>query len=191
MASAKTKLILVRHGETAANREGRFAHSDDIPLNEEGNLQALRVAEQLAAGHSPQRIISSPFARARQTAAIIAERFGLPVETAVDLRERNFGMLRGRAYEQMGRLMLSDPAYDPAAHWFWAPQGGESLHDVQSRVVAAIETIAARYTGEEIVVVTHGAVMESVAAHLAGDWAKAAVPVNCGTVILEYPIITR
>jgi len=180
------KIILVRHGETEANRRRCFADSDEIPLTDAGRLQAHTLASRLAKEFRADVVLSSEFTRARQTSEIIARILGLPFEVIPGIHERNFGCLRGRAYERMGEAMVADTRYDPAKAWLWAPEGGESLADVQRRAMAALESARVRHTGRQVVVVCHGAVIQAVCAHITGEWTESFVPPNCGVVEIEY-----
>lgn len=179
------RIILVRHGETEANRIGSFAASEDIALTNTGREQAEELALKIQTQFRPHKVFSSAFLRARQTAGIVAHRLGLPVEVIPGIQERDFGCLRGQPYERMGGLMRNDTLYDPERRWLWAPAGGESLEEVRARAIGALEKIQTCYPRKEVVVVSHGAVMESVLAHLAGDWKAACVPPNCGMVLVE------
>jgi broad specificity phosphatase PhoE len=180
---AKGRFILVRHGETDANRRRIFADSDDIPLSETGVRQARDVALVLSGGLRAQVLVSSHFLRARRTAEIIAEALGLAAEAVPGLHERDFGCLKGHPYERMGEMMAAGNA---AAPWFWKPEGGESLDDVRRRAIAAMERLRTRYPGREVVIVCHGAVIQAICAHITGVWSESAVPPNCGFVTIEY-----
>lgn len=143
-------IILVRHGETALNA-ARVIQPPDTPLSERGAGQAAAVARRLA-GLSPAAILSSDLARAAQTADAIAGATGLPVETTPLLHERNFGDLRGKAYDSLGY----DPIHDEKA----AP-GGESMDQFRQRVEAAFARmlgLRATLRGP-LVVVSHGLVI--------------------------------
>jgi 2,3-bisphosphoglycerate-dependent phosphoglycerate mutase len=162
---SKSKVILARHGETEANVKGCFADSNDIPLTEAGRLQSRELALRLSREFRPEILVSSTFLRARQTSEIIADVLGLETEAIAGIQERNFGCLRGQPYARLG---LRDPQ--------WTPEGGESLDDVRRRAVDAIASLRDRYPREEIVVVTHGAVIHAVCG--------VSVPPNCGIVIV-------
>ncbi len=178
------KIILVRHGETEANRAGCFAASDDIKLTGMGHDQAHQLALTIQNQFNPTRLFSSSFKRARQTAAIIARQLRLPVEVLDGVQERNFGCLKGQRYCHMGEMMKADSNYDTRRRWMWIPEEGESLEQVQIRAVGALASVAELYPEEEIVIVSHGAVMETIAAHLANNWDTACVPPNCGMLIV-------
>ena len=95
-----TRLVLVRHGETNANREYRYIGARDDPLSEHGQAQALQLAEALAA-LPVAAVYSSPLQRAYNTALPIAARHGLGVQTLDDLRESNFGTWEGLSHAEV------------------------------------------------------------------------------------------
>jgi broad specificity phosphatase PhoE len=184
--AAEGKVILVRHGETEANRRKCFAESDDIPLTENGRRQAHDLATRLAREFRPQILCSSEFARARETSNIIAGVLGLHPEIIPGIHERNFGFLKGHSYDRMGEAMTSDPLYDPARSWQWTPPGGESLNDVRHRAIAALGSMRTRHRGKDIVIVCHGAVIQAICAHISGEWSE--VPDNCAIVEIDYTV---
>jgi ribonuclease H / adenosylcobalamin/alpha-ribazole phosphatase len=151
-----TRFILIRHAETAANRELRYIGSRDDVLTEHGQQQAQLLAAALVA--LPLRAVySSPRRRAYDTAQPIAERLGLPVETAEDLRENSFG-----AWEGMSRAEVLAHSSEYAAHLAaWeadtaiAPPDGESMADMSTRVTDFALGCLAKHAGQTIVVVSH------------------------------------
>ncbi|HZP45076.1 MAG TPA: histidine phosphatase family protein [Candidatus Binataceae bacterium] len=180
------RFIMVRHGESEGNRDRRFTVSTETPLTDRGREQARRAARHIARHFAPEAIVSSPFGRARETAAIIADTLGLAVEIEHDLHERDLGCLKGHSYDALRDLVRTDPAYDPNNGWAWKPEGGESYEDVRRRVMVVVEELRRRYAGREIVVVSHGGVMLSVWAHIVGAWKGAHLPPNCGIVLVEH-----
>jgi broad specificity phosphatase PhoE len=137
-------LILVRHGQTAANAEGLLLGRADPPLTDLGRRQSEALA--LALG-SPDRVVSSPLQRARATAAA----FGLPVEVDERWIELDYGSLEG--------LAPSDVAGEVWDCWrgdsHFAPPGGESLAALSGRVRRACEDLAEEASTTDVVVVTH------------------------------------
>jgi broad specificity phosphatase PhoE len=181
------KIILVRHGETEANQRRCFADSDDIPLTETGRLQAHEVGLRLRREFNPDALISSEFLRARQTSEIIGRVLGLETELITGIHERDFGYLKGHPYERLGELMSKDRLPDQATEpWTWRPECGECLDAVRLRAIQAMEALRVRYPGQEIVVVSHGAVIQAICAHITCEWNEASVPPNCGIVTVEY-----
>jgi probable phosphoglycerate mutase len=185
-AVPRGKFIMVRHGESEGNRDRRFTITTETPLTDRGRQQARVAARRITQLFRPEIIVSSPFTRARQTSAILAEELRLPIEIVHDLHERDLGCLKGQSYEALREMVRTDPGYDPTNGWAWKPEGGESYEDVRQRVIVAIEELRNRYAGREIVVVSHGGVMLSVWAHIAGAWHGAHLPPNCGIVLVEH-----
>ena len=153
------KVYLVRHGETPLNA-ARILQHPDTPLSERGVAQAERVAQRLA-GCGLARILTSDYARAHATAEAIGVAAGAPIEVEPLLRERNFGVHRGSAYAAL-EVDIFAPDY--------APPGGESVPEFETRVGDAWATVraaAARARGP-LAVVSHGLVCRTlVRDHLA------------------------
>lgn len=179
------KLILVRHGESLANRHRIFA-DEQTPLTDLGCKQALEVAGHIQARFQPAAIVSSPLVRARQTAEIIGRHLGLPVELVPGLEESDFGFLKGQSYEVYHRHIQSDPTFDKNATWRWVPEGGESTEQTGRRVVPVLERLASRFPHEEILVVCHGMLMVAIWAHFAGTWKGFDVPPNCAVLVMDH-----
>lgn len=148
------RLILVRHGETALNAEGRFRGRADAPLTAHGQQQAAAVAHALAA-LPPATLVSSPRLRARQTADAI----GRPTSGAVIVDDRlddvDYGEWTGLTRAE---VVASWPGQ--FALWLEAPErlrmpGGERVAEVRDRVWSALCEIAQR--GQRAIVVTHDA----------------------------------
>jgi probable phosphoglycerate mutase len=154
-----TTVLAVRHGETAWNRESRIQGHLDIPLSPLGLAQAQRLAQALA-GEPLDAIYASDLGRARQTAAAVAERVGLPVQEDAGLRERGFGCFEGLSWseiesrwpEQAQRWKRRDPDF--------GAEGGERLRDFYARAVGAVERLAQAHPGQTLLVVAHGGVMD-------------------------------
>ena len=153
-----TRFWMVRHGRISANVTGHWHGSTDTPLDEVGERQVERVAGWFRdAGHPVRAVYTSPLRRTHGTAAGIAAALGLEAEPLPALREYGIGELEGTHY---GDLIERERFFDRIREdRHWAPPGGESLHDVVSRMRTALETLAARHPGEDVVVVSHGAAM--------------------------------
>jgi 2,3-bisphosphoglycerate-dependent phosphoglycerate mutase len=177
------KLILVRHGESAGNRDRIFAVSPhDLPLTELGYRQAAGAAQIIAARFHPELVVSSEMLRASETARVIAGALDVPLQLEPNLHEREIGAYRGRPYGSF----LSEPDYDPLRPWAWKPEDGESYEDVQTRVGPILDRLAAAHADSEVVLVSHGGVMTCLWAHVTGSWEGAYVPPNCGIVMVAY-----
>ncbi len=156
-----TRLLAIRHGETAWNVDTRIQGHLDIPLNETGLQQARWLAQALAERDAVQAIYASDLARAHVTAQTIAQAMGLTVSVHPGLRERAFGDFQGRTFAEIEAELPQE-----ALHWRqrspeWTPPGaGESLLALRERVLATVEALAARHVGEQIVLVAHGGVMD-------------------------------
>lgn len=154
-----TRLLAVRHGETAWNVDTRLQGQLDVPLNANGERQAMRLAQALA-DDGVELIVSSDLARARQTAQAVADRLGLPLATHPGLRERHFGEFQGHTYAEVEQRWP-----EASARWkrrepgFGAP-GGETLQGFYDRVVATASGIAAAHPGRHVLLVTHGGVLD-------------------------------
>lgn len=146
-------ILLIRHGETALNA-ARVVQPADTPLSERGVAQARALAQRLAA-EGVEAIVSSDLPRATMTAEPLAAATGLPVATTDLLQERNFGDLRGRAYDEI--------AFDPHATDY-QPPGGESWEQFLQRVAQAFAHVVALRAGMPgtLAVVTHGLVVRAM-----------------------------
>jgi broad specificity phosphatase PhoE len=180
------RIILVRHGETEANRRRHFAESDEIPLTDKGRMQAHQLALRLARHFRPAALLSSPFLRAIETSEIVASLLGLRTKVIEGIYERDFGTLRGHPYERMGEKMSLDSLYDPGKTWTWTPEGGESQEEVRLRAGAVLENLRTQYPQQQVVVVCHGAVIQAIFAHITGSWDEANIPPNCGIMVVEH-----
>lgn len=180
------RLYLVRHGETAANVEGLWqGRQGDDPLNERGRAQSLAAAEALA-GSGASAIYASDLQRAQETARIIAERLGLPVQTHPGLREYGFGELEGATTSEglaRWRALVDQWRTDPSAK----PRGGESAAEFTQRVGAAMHEIIGQHPSERVIVVAHGGSLSVGLAVLIGkpgNWRDYQMT-NCGISIVQ------
>jgi broad specificity phosphatase PhoE len=175
------RLLLIRHAESEGNRDQIFTATPLVGLTERGRVQARAAAEWMRARHAARHVVSSPYARARQTAAIIAGVLDVSVVVEDDLRERDYGALAGQAYA------TPRVGYERDRYWAWRPSGGETLEEVVVRVGAALDRIAAAAGDHEVVVVSHGAVMMAAHRHVTGAWPPAGRVVrNAGIVVVEH-----
>lgn len=149
-----TRLLLVRHGETDWNADGRVQGHLDVPLNEAGRAQARRVAAALA-GAGIAAVYSSDLSRAADTAASIAARVGLDVRRDPALRERHLGAWQGMTITEVARRFPDEYRCHREGVEF-APQGGETFREFQDRVCDAVDRIAALHEDQTVVIVMHG-----------------------------------
>ena len=154
-----TRVVAVRHGETAWNVDTRIQGQLDVVLNDKGRWQAGRVAQALA-DEGLQAVYASDLARAHDTALAIAGICGLPVRRDAALRERCFGAFEGRTWAEIERDHPGDSARWRARDLEFAPDGGENLRQFYARVVEAARRLAAEHPGQTIALVAHGGVMD-------------------------------
>ena len=151
-------LVFIRHGETELNA-ARVLQPPDTPLGPRGREQAAAVGRRFA-NAGLVGIISSDLARARETAQAISQATGLPILESPLLQERNFGALRGLAYDSLG--------YDPI-HAEEGPPGGETMTQFRARVALAFAHVLELRgrLGGDLAIVTHGLLIrETLAGHL-------------------------
>lgn len=162
-----TELIVIRHGETDLNRAGSFQGQIDAPLNERGHEQALRLAERLA-GERFDVIYTSDLQRTRQTAQPLAERLALDINPVLGLREQHFGELEGMTLKAVQETL-------PHLWETWllhradyALPGGESVRQFSQRAVSTVFSLARRHSGQRLLVVAHGGVLDMLYRHAKG-----------------------
>jgi probable phosphoglycerate mutase len=181
-------LIVVRHGETVWNREKRMQGTTDTPLSDVGRSQAQAVGRRLA-GEDFSALYASDLARARETASIIAGHTGRELIMDSRLRERRFGIFEGltageieqRFPEEHARFISRDPHYEVP--------GGECARSFTERCLGCLSEIAGRHRGEDVVVVTHGLVLDALyrAAHGLGHGERRPVPlINASLNLFGY-----
>jgi len=150
-----TRLLLIRHGETHFNREGRAQGHSNSDLTPLGVAQARACAEALA-DRGVQHLYASDLSRARQTAQIIGDRLGLSVTLDPRLREMSFGRLEGRTWQELDAF-FSEAVASGGGDWFTiVPPGGESRAQLSERGWAVTTDLAQRHPDETVAVVSHG-----------------------------------
>ncbi len=147
-----TTLLLVRHGETDWNRDGRWQGQSDTPLNELGRRQARELAATL---DGVDVLYSSDLARARETAEIVADRLGIEIRVDSRLRERSFG-----AWEGLTTSEIEDRFSE--SHGRWQAGEGFGADDAEpfdvfaGRVGAFLDDVLHRHPQETVLVIGHG-----------------------------------
>jgi probable phosphoglycerate mutase len=185
---SETTLIVIRHGETAWNREKRMQGITDTPLSEVGRAQAQALGRRLA-GHEFTALYASDLSRAWDTALAIAEHTKREAVADRRLRERRFGIFEGltageiqeRFPEEHARFASRDPDYEVP--------GGESAREFTDRCLGCLSEIADRHRGANVVVVTHGLVLDALyrAAHGLAHGAPQPVPlINASLNLFGY-----
>ena len=182
------RFFIIRHGETAWNVQGRFQGQRDTDLNERGLDQSRRAAAYLAE-HKFDTVASSPLRRALTLAEMIASQCGAKVEIVAPFTEINHGDWEGclstEVRERWPKLLKT---WHESPHTVVMPgEGGESLHAVQLRAVAAADDLAGRCSGD-VCVVAHDAVIKVLVCHflnvpLSAFWRFQIA--NCSLTIVE------
>lgn len=187
-----TTVMLMRHGETAWNLEGRLQGWAPVALNDRGREQAIATAGYLEEnGTTPDRVVSSDLTRTRETTELVRSTIAAPVQFETAWRERNLGVYQGLPlsvvadrFPAFGRGTTAANAADRV------PEGGESFVDLQDRVIAGWEElIGASDPDECVLVVTHGGPIQIVLGHIRNVPLEKALieeaPINCSLTEVE------
>jgi len=154
-----TRILAIRHGETAWNVDTRIQGQLDVALNETGRWQAQRLAGALA-DEGIHAIYASDLRRAHETAQAVAEHGGHAIVADPGLRERAFGAFEGFTWAEIERRWPDDSERWRRRELDFAPAGGESLRQFYARCVETVTRLAAAHLGQTIAVVAHGGVMD-------------------------------
>ncbi len=182
-----TRVLLVRHGETDWNREGRWQGQAGPGLNETGLWQARAVAERLAST-GIDALYSSDLERALQTAAALTSRLGLEPLVDPDLREVDVGDWSGLTREQ---VLEQDPrGYARWRRGLSGWHGGETYAQMHARSVAALGRILIAHERQSVAVVAHGGPIRALVSHVVGlpaeERQRLATGRNCSLTVLEH-----
>ena len=169
--AARVRLFVIRHGQTRLNADGRLRGRLDEPLDVVGRHQARALAD-LFAGVALQRIVTSPLARARETAEPLARATGAVLETAVGLSDRDWGPWTGMSASD---VEVEFGSLDRAP-------GVEALDGFARRVVMAACDVLDRANVETLAIVAHDAVNRVMLARLAENTSDdpQRIPQRCG-----------
>ncbi len=158
-----TELLLIRHGETAWNRERRMQGHIDIPLSDAGVRQAQALGQALAA-ERPDAIYASDLGRARATAQPVADVHHLPLILRAALRERCYGAFEGLLYDEISQrypeAFAAWRARELHARFPAGEREAETQQEFHDRAVKAVADIVSAHPVGKIVVVTHGGVLD-------------------------------
>jgi probable phosphoglycerate mutase len=157
-------LYVIRHGETDFNVQGRYAGSTDVPLNDNGFIQAKELAVKLR-DIQFDIIISSPLLRARQTAEVVQKYFQKPLLIIDQFAERNVGVYEGltreEAKSQYPDLWSRECTRQPDD----APTGGETIRQFDMRITSALKQLNEKYPNDKILLVCHAFVSRLINKH--------------------------
>jgi len=159
-----TELILIRHGETDWNIEGRYQGQSDIPLNQNGMQQARDMAHRLR-HYQFDAIISSDLSRALQTAEILSKTSNAPLRIDSRLREINQGEWEGMLFADIRSLYakaFKERLRNPLEV---APPGGETVGQVRQRVLDALQEIVEQFPDGIVAIVSHGLSLAIIKVH--------------------------
>jgi broad specificity phosphatase PhoE len=158
--------LLMRHGETAWNREGRVMGESPVALDAHGRAQ-VEAAVPYARKIKPEIVVTSPLVRARQSAEIIAEGVGgIPLVEDPSLAEVRYGHWQGMVYDDLVddehyRIYQKAPLTTPTP-------GGETIEEVQRRGVEVIRRVMGENAGRRVLFVSHGDIIRTVLCHYLG-----------------------
>ncbi|WP_203335862.1 histidine phosphatase family protein [Nocardioides limicola] len=166
-----TTLLLVRHGVTPHTAQKRFSGGlggRNPGLSDEGREQVHRTALWVAERFRPTVVVTSPVLRTAETAAIVAETLGIdPVVSEPGMAEMEFGVWEGLTFAE-----VSEQYADDMQAWFGSldhgPGGGESLRQVEARVLAARDRLLAEHAGGTVLVVSHVTPIKTLVTHAVG-----------------------
>ena len=163
---SETTLIVIRHGETEWNRDKRMQGTTDTHLSSLGRAQAQALGRRLA-GRGFTALYSSDLSRARDTARAIAEHTGRELVVDPRLQERRFDIFEGLLAEEIKSRYPEEHARFASRDQDYEVPGGESARRFSERCLGCLAEIAGRHRGDEVVVVTHGLVLDALyrAAH--------------------------
>ncbi len=150
-----TTILLIRHGESEANRENIFAGYLNVDLLENGRVQAKLTAQYIKENYRVDKIYSSDLKRALNTAKALADIFGLEVEATPQLREIDAGKWDGIKYDKLIEMYKED--FSGWIHDFANSRctGGESVKELSVRVIKELTRIAEENDGKTVAVATH------------------------------------
>ena len=154
-----TRVLAVRHGETAWNVENRIQGQLDIALNELGRWQAQRLAAAMA-GETVDAIYTSDLRRTIETAAPTARGGRISPATDSGLRERGFGVFEGLTFTEIEQRWPEQSARWRRRELEFGAEGGETLSEFYARSVATATRLVAAHPGQTIMIVTHGGVLD-------------------------------
>lgn len=188
-----TTIILMRHGETAWNLEGRLQGWAPATLNDRGREQAATVGSYLNASATvvPDRVVSSDLERTRETTELVRSAIDAPVRFDSAWRERDLGVYQGLLFSTVADRFPSFGLGTQAANASdRVPDSGESLVHLADRVVAGWEELVATSDSEEcVLVVTHGGPIQVVLGHIRDRPLEQALveeaPSNCSLTEIE------
>ena len=163
-----TKFIIVRHGQSKANEGGYLAGVTDAPLSSLGEKQARAVSDYILKNYQVDVVYSSPLSRACNTVKGVADALDLPIITAEELSEFDFGKWEGLPLEEIKTKFdngYGKWAKDPGV---FIPDGGESMTHLQERVVKKLKEIGKKEDGKTVLIGSHSSVIRALQCYMQG-----------------------
>lgn len=150
-----TKLLMIRHGQSLANRDGIFVGQTDIDLSETGIKQAKLTAQFIKENYNVTKVYASDLSRAFNTGKALADLLGIEIESSENLREIRAGKWEKNYFDKLPELF-------PESYNVWLTDignakcdGGESVKELGERIVKELTKIAQKHSGETIAIATH------------------------------------
>jgi alpha-ribazole phosphatase/probable phosphoglycerate mutase len=167
MGTTFTRIYLIRHGEVVNVGPKQYTGHRDVDLSANGLSQMEQMAKRLA--DCPiVAVYCSDLVRTTKGAEILARSKGIPIYPRQSLREKNFGAWEGLTYEEVAarfprdwEVWLADPAGS-------RPLGGETIREVEQRVLQELSLILKKHWGEEVVILSHGGPNRVILCHALG-----------------------
>jgi broad specificity phosphatase PhoE len=180
-------LFLVRHGQSTWNHERRIQGQLDPPLSDEGRLQAARLGSRLA-GRTFAGLYTSDLKRAAETAQLVGQAVGVAATPVAELREIYLGQWEGLRTEELAeRFPDAWASWTDEPNWDLVP-GGEGSAAFEARVSLALDRLFSRHPHGDVLVVTHGGVIQIALHHVVGRPGRGIFPFriqNASVSILE------
>jgi len=196
LSTEPVRLWLVRHGQTDWNAEGRYQGHADMPLNEQGLMQAHQLAQKLAGKPlgkpSEERfeaLYTSDLQRALQTAGVLGACLGLTPHRDARLREIHQGDWQGLLIADVANRFAAEVERRRADPLSARPPGGESVGELAARMASAAGDIARRHPGRKVLVVTHGLSIAALLAQARGvplAQVYSLIPQNMQVEVVEW-----
>ena len=168
MVNKPMEIVIVRHGQTTANRDGIIQGHMNSQLDDLGMAQAQTVAKRLQHEHFDAAFYSD-LDRASNTAqAILQYHPGLPAQATAELREWNLGVLQEQSYKNMPSEYQKLVDFLRSSEDVPPIPGGETIEEFQQRISEFMEDLAKKYAGKRILLVSHGGVIQRMLRHTVG-----------------------
>jgi len=165
--SLTTSVLLIRHGQSQGNAEGRFGGHTDTPLSPRGRAEAQRTARALAS-EKFSAIVCSDLARAIETAVPLAKLAGLELQTAEAFRERSVGVMEGLTFEEAAAQHPEQYAALLRRDFEHVLLGGESYRQTLDRASRKLDELLEQHKGGRVAIYTHTGTICILALHIMG-----------------------